>query len=278
MIRTIVKIDLCGSKKFATARETENPEIRAETLKSLLSVSQQTFPQASEPYPAGSYYKAEGDAVYYVLEKPTVALRASIEFMQKWFNQLPNFPECRVILERGDIQEVKVPSKMELTGKPFENIAVIEKNLGDGKIFLTDSVFKNVDQTVSKFSFLFPKKIHAETIRIYWVDFLDPRTVADSSLIHALFIAHPKAAEARSRVFELFMLECLLEKMKAVTTAEILEWGKSKNYPMPTSEILLHVVKGSDFLDFDNSTQTISIKPIAKKYVESAQADFLNAK
>ena len=108
MIATIVKIDLVGSKTVSAANQLKNPAIRKQLLEKLIEISKSKFPQSDQKYPAGSYYKAEGDAVYFILDKPTVALRAAIEFMQGWFNvRLPDLdrcPDCRIIIDRGDIR------------------------------------------------------------------------------------------------------------------------------------------------------------------------------
>ena len=110
-VRTVVKIDLVGSKRFVGAREATNPNIRAVLLKKLLTISQAVFPQGETPLPHGSFYKSEGDAVYFILDKPSVALRASIEFMREWFSAtLPSderCPDCRVILDRGNIEDIE---------------------------------------------------------------------------------------------------------------------------------------------------------------------------
>jgi hypothetical protein len=119
MIHTIVKIDLCKSKKFAREREGAEPEIREITLEKLLKVSQNSFPFADVEFPNGSFYKTEGDAVIYIFEKPTVAVRASIEFMQKWYYEaLPDFPECKIFIDRSSIEEVKAPKKGEFIEGP----------------------------------------------------------------------------------------------------------------------------------------------------------------
>jgi hypothetical protein len=65
-VRTVVKIDLVGSKRFVGAREATNPNIRAVLLKKLLTISQAVFPQGETPLPHGSFYKSEGDAVYFI--------------------------------------------------------------------------------------------------------------------------------------------------------------------------------------------------------------------
>jgi predicted nucleic acid-binding protein len=251
MNRTVVKIDFCKSKRYAAQREQVNPQIRADALKRLVEVSRECFPQGDTEFPDGSFYKAEGDAVYYVLAKPSVALRGSMEFMQSWFHLgLVEWPECRVVLDVGHVDAVQVPGKYELTGKVFETISMLEKGVGDGQIFLTESALGAIDSTMAKFTLY--AVVHPGTpnqSKVYSVDFLDPRTTPDSSLIHALFVAHPMAAEARNRVFEIFILEYLLEAREPADYQAILEWGVSKGYTLPPRQHLHEVVANSKLVE-----------------------------
>jgi hypothetical protein len=188
MIATIIKIDLCKSKAFASQGERFNPSVRTRALSRLMTISQSCFPLSDLPYPKGSFYKADGDAVYYIIDKPSVGLRGVIEFMQSWYHQaLPDYPECQVFLDRGYIEQIPVPGKTELTGKPFENISVFEKGLEERKIFLSGGVIESADQTMATFRFyqsVIPRE--GDSLKLYIVDSLDPRTIQDSSLIHAL--------------------------------------------------------------------------------------------
>ena len=161
MQQTVVKLDLCGSKSFAAEREWKDPSVRADCLKRLLDVSQRCFPQATEQYPAGSFYKADGDAVYYLLEKPSVALRGAIEFMQLWYHETPDLPDCRAFLDRSGIDEIGVAGRSELTGRAFENIAVVEKGRQEGRIYTSDDVMSVVDATMVRFTFLDTVTAHA---------------------------------------------------------------------------------------------------------------------
>ncbi len=157
MIATIVKIDLVGSKSVAAANQIRNPMIRKQLLDRLLEVSKSKFPQSDKKYPSGSYYRAEGDAVYFILDKPTVALRAAVEFMQSWFNvRLPDLdrcPDCRIMIDRGDIQTVETPAGDDFVSAAFENIAVAEKGLQGGRVFASRDVVENCDKTLARFVF-----------------------------------------------------------------------------------------------------------------------------
>ena len=72
-----VKIVLASRKR---------PRTESDALAMLQSVSSTVFPDADKPFPEGTYYRPQNatDHLYYVLSRPTAALRAAIEFMQKW--------------------------------------------------------------------------------------------------------------------------------------------------------------------------------------------------
>lgn len=156
MIATIVKIDLVGSKSVSAAHQLKNPAIRKQLLEKLIEISKSRFPQSDQKFPAGSFYKAEGDAAYFILDKPTVALRATIEFMQSWFNvRLPDLekcPDCRIMIDRGDIQTVDTPAGDDFVSAAFENIAVAEKGLQGGGIYASSDVVENCDRTLARFT------------------------------------------------------------------------------------------------------------------------------
>ncbi len=279
----VVKLDICRSKAFAAARETSNPQIRTDALKRLLAISQRCFPRSDEPYPEGSYYKADGDAVIYILEKPSVALRGAIEFMRSWYHEaLQEYPECRAFLDIGDLDQVAVPGKTELTGKVFENISFFEKNLEEGRIYATERLIEHADKTMVRFRYY--KRCTPRTgddLAIYAVDFADPRTVEDSSLIHALFIAHPKADEARDRMFELFVLEYLLEHAALTDISLLRVWALEKNYPLPPMEEHIRaVLTASEYIAAKVLAGGIeySLWPDARDTLRQARDEFQRAK
>jgi len=213
MERTIVKIDLCKSKIFNYSGERTEPAIRSKTLEHLLDIANPYFPNSELTYPEGSYYKSEGDAIYYIFDSPTIALRASINFMQNWHHKSANtLPECRAIIHQGKIELLNHANRIEIAGRPFEDISIIEKNLLDGRIFVTNNFMSKCDKTISKFSHFCDIKITEErTINILLADYDDPRTLEDSSLIHALFVSTSQSKEVRETIFELFATEYLLE-------------------------------------------------------------------
>jgi hypothetical protein len=274
----IVKIDLCGSKVFASNLERKDPSIRKRALNKLIEISQRAFPYSDKEYPNGSFYKADGDAVIYILEKPSVALRSAIEFMQLWFHKgMPDYPDCRVFLDHGHVELVEVPGKTELTGKVFENISLFEKGQDSGQIFLTKNLLDELDITMAKFRHLTDIEPRTgERLSVFRVDFDDPRTFEDSSLIHALFVAHPSAEKARDRLFELFAVEYLLgnEELKNIET--LIDWAKNKGYPLPSPDQMDRVLQNSELFESTKGAY-LRIKPEAAKDVERARSEFIKA-
>jgi hypothetical protein len=277
----VVKIDLCSSKKFARSREAEDPVVRRAALETLLSVANASFPAADLKYPQGSFYKADGDAVSYLIEKPSVALRGAIEFMQNWFHEaMPQYPECRVFIDRGHVDSVGAPGGAELVGKPFENISVFEKGVDEGRIYLSQAVLDSCDQTMAKFVYYqtyAPRS--GEILKVYYVDFDDPRTVEDTSLIHALFIAHKEAGAARERLFELFALEFLLERSHLRDLDELQNWAQARNYPMATREQLREILERSPLIaqEPDGTATLYSLSAEARTTLQEARDEFRRA-
>ncbi len=280
-VLNVVKIDICRSKAFAARNEPLNPLIRTEALKKLLKVSQPAFPGSEDQFPTGSFYKADGDAVFYLIDKSSVALRGAIEFMQSWYQQgVPEYPECRVFIDRGFIDTTDVAGRTELTGRVFENIAIFEKGNEEGRIYLTEEVVDKCDQTMAKFAVhgTYPRPPNGR-IKVYYVDYLDPRTVADSSLIHALFVANPKSIEARSRLYELFLVEYLLEKKELCDLPEFVSWARGKNYPLPPSRELHELLSTSSLILTDPTADPpkYRIKPDVAEDIDKAKRDFRQA-
>lgn len=276
-MKSIVKIDLCKSKVFAAARETSNPDIRKQVLQKLVEVSTEIFPDGDQPYPKGSYYKADGDSIYFVLEKPSVALRCAIEFMENWYHvMLSDFPECRAIIDRGLIKEVETPGKHELVSRAFENISIFEKDLADSGIYVTRPVTEDLDRTMVKFALFRKYDLEGEQLDVFVANYLDPRTIADSSLIHALFVANPQGREARDRVFELFLIEYALEKGRIIDFRDIASWCVSKGYSMPPRQHVGTIIRESSFFacQKENDVEIFHIPESQRALIERSKAEF----
>lgn len=250
MNKAVVKVDVAGSKRFAATREIEDPTVRGQLLLRLLEVAAPRFPQSERRYPDGTHYKADGDALYFVLEKPTVALRAAIEFMQDWHSETreAGYPDIRVFIDYGEVQDIPISTgDVELVGRPFERISIVEKGLPAGKLYVTHSFVRAADPTLAKYSFLQEYSSDSGPIRLFAVDFLDPRTTADSSLFHALFVTHPTADAARDRVFEIFAIEYAIETGGLNSLEDFSAWLQRKRYPQPPLSDLARIIDKSNY-------------------------------
>ena len=79
------------------------------TKKSVVEEGTVIFPDGEETFPKGSLIAAD-DAVYFALKKPSVALRSSIEFMQRWHERvLQGSPDCRTIIDNARIPLAGAP-------------------------------------------------------------------------------------------------------------------------------------------------------------------------
>jgi len=237
----IVKIDLCKSKLFSKERELEFPDVRKVLTEKLKKIAEENFPFSQKKYPEGSFYKVEGDAVYFILEKPTVAIRSSIEFMKAWYyyGLKEEFPECKILIHRGKIDKIDVPEGTDFVGEVFEHISVIEKTLDEGKIYVTQGVKENADATISKFVSYGVRKVSTnENINLFYVAFSDPRTFENDALAHLLFVAHEGAKETRNKIFCFFLIEYLIENGELSDLSKFEKWSRSKGYStLPQKEI-----------------------------------------
>jgi hypothetical protein len=250
----VVKIDLCKSKLFSHEREGDNPEIRKILAQKLQEISVGRFPYSDKKYPQGSFYKAEGDAVYFILEKPTVSIRSAIEFMTEWYQKgiKESFPECRIVIHRGIIDVFQVPGGHDFVGKVFEDISVIEKTLDEGKIYITEEVLRNSDVTISKFVHYGKRQVAPNTyINIYYAAFSDPRTFENDALAHLLFVARKETSEIRRKIFRFFIMEYIMEVGELEDLDAYQQWLKAKGYSVIPKEEVGKLLADTDTFELE---------------------------
>jgi hypothetical protein len=251
----------------------------AEKLK---GIAMERFPYSEKKYPQGSFYKAEGDAVYFILEKPTVSIRSAVEFMTDWYQRgiKQSFPESKIIIHRGRIDIISVPGGVDVVGKVFEDISVMEKTLDEGKIYVTEDVVRNSDITISKFVDYGQRQVApGGYIRIYYVAFSDPRTFENDALAHLLFVARKESAEIRIKIFAFFLMEYLMEKGQLRDLAEFEKWSKSKGYSVLPKEELERLL--ADESKFEKATHenvpTYKLKEEEAIQIKKAQEAYKGA-
>lgn len=220
--------------------------------------------------------------MFFILEKPTVAIRSAIEFMKQWYHDglKQEFPESRVIIHRGEIDSTAAPGGTEILGKVFEDIAVIEKTMDDGRIFVTEDVKNNSDMTITKFvDFGNRKDAQNKRLRIFYLEFCDPRTFEDDAWAHTLFIAHKESAEIRNRIFRFFLVEYLLENDQLSVFDDFKTWAMTKGYSiLPRREMESLLADKSLFvIDRSDGTTTFRLKQEKLEELKTTQDNYLVA-
>lgn len=277
-VRTVVKIDLCGSKDHAYKANDREAKLR-DTLDQLISLACEVFPHADagRPFPASTYYRAEGDAVTLVLEKPTVALRSSLEFARRWWSRTPSLADCRIVAATGSL--IKSTTHGEYTGDPFVDISKAEKIAGPGDILADSDTFGRSDRTT--FQFIDPRDVEIDSHRVRRfarLNYDDPRTADDSALVHAVFVAEPSAPEARSRAYEVLAIELLLSRVERTASFdEFASYLTAKGCPSPDEASMRTILGEADFIAFDNADQ-LRLRPSADERLSTFRKAFDDSK
>lgn len=186
--RAVVKIDICGSTEYIDSKESNEDNVRERLLKELHEFVKGIFPDSDKPYPEGSVYSAQGDSLYIILDRPTVAVLSTIEFMKGWYGKLPALPDCRAVLDYGKIHETRQIKRLELLGEPFENISKIEKYFKDGQIGVTSKIIEESDLTLVQY--IRPVRINISakrSIETYLASYDDPRLIYYSNLARIFY-------------------------------------------------------------------------------------------
>lgn len=275
--KTVVQIE-------ATPPSRNQPLTKEAVLDAIDQISLSAFPDSAEAYPKGTKYRPIGEANkrYYVLSRPSAALRAAIELMQKWHEKtVDGFPDCRVILDTGQIIEQKHDTNTALAGTPFSNLSFLEKDLPTGKIYITEAAAASCDRTMARFarhSSFQPQK--GLRLSLFEVIFDDPRTVDDSALIHALFIAMPEAKEARERLFELFIVEYCIQQGSIEEISEFTRWCGAKHYPLLPRNEIIEILTNSQLFERtgldkpDNGIAGYRLTEAAAEQIDLAKLEF----
>ncbi len=274
--QAVIKIDLCGSKKYYEKNKYSEPNITQITLDKLLSVVKEIFPYSNLDFPKGSLYARQGDCVYIILDKATIALRSSIEFMKKWFSILPSLPDCRAIIDYGEISIDDSRPRIELISECFENISVIEKSYGAGEIGVTEALKNNSDNTLVQF--IKKKKIditEGRFVNVFQANYEDPRLFQDSSLIHSLFVASSDTSNAREMAIEALILECLIERInKPISLIDLNYWLKYKNCPQIDQLLIDGIIQKSKYISKDKENNIVFKSSDTIKELNVIKEDF----
>jgi hypothetical protein len=84
-------------------------------------------------------------------------------------------------------------------------------------------------------------------LRLFRVEFEDPRTLRDSSLIHAFFVAHPAAQSVRIRLIELFLVEYMMENGSLIAIDHFETWLDQHHYPALSPAMVVDTLASSEY-------------------------------
>ena len=273
MEMTIVKLDLCGSKRFFD-QHRHRANIRQKTLAKLTQASTEIFPNGHMRYPMGSLYATQGDCVYYILADPTTAVRCTIDFLRKWEALTDALPDCRAVVDAGVVGESPLGDRTELTSSAFENISVIEAHYGAGEIGVTERVKTATNPSLVNFIGRRETTITEHRSVTSWIaNYENPRLLSDSSLVHALFVASPKSTTVRARTYEALIVECVMETAgRRASLTQIQEAIREKQCPVIDVPQLNDIVNESEHLVSDGNY--VELAPIAEGSFETIRRNF----
>ncbi len=253
MEKIIVKIDACGSKEHVSKSKEEN-QAREKLLQQITNIAKENYPKTEKIYPDGTIYSAQGDCLNLILDRPNVALRSTVNFMKAWYAHLGTYPDCRAIITKADVVENNSIGKMELLSRGFEEISKIEKHADAGEILITDPIRHVAEKGTFTYTGPIPHRISSShTINSYKVNYLNPRTASDSSLVHALFIANPVSDAVRVRTYEVVTIEFLLNNTGKQSVDILIEYLKSKDFPQIDKKTLLEILGSSEYIQSVNT-------------------------
>ncbi len=236
----IVRIDLGASTR--TLQETKQAVQR---------VAATIFPDGDQPFPQGSRLESVGTDGF-VLRKPSVAIRSSIEFMQAWHAQVQTgFPDCRIVIGDGHVEDIAKWRFSEIRDDKIGELPI-------GSLYVSEAVVDAADRTMATFSTVTLKGQPGS--RMFRAEFEDPRTVRDSGLIHAFFVAHPAAQSVRRRLIELFLVEFALEHKQITSLRDVSNWLREHNYPALSHSLILETLSSSEYFEQAIETQDSAYK------------------
>lgn len=177
--KTVVTLMLSNEKKPGI--------MTVDSLTLLQAISTSIFPDSTKFFPEGTAYDHSAvipNSLSFILDKPTVALRSSIEFMQRWHaTSVAGHPDCIALIDTGEITLKYGKKQTHLTGGPMEHTTAAHNRLLPGKLYITKDSADACDHTLAKFVDRgVIKNATKGAVTLCEVVFDDPRMIADSAL------------------------------------------------------------------------------------------------
>ena len=240
-------------------------------IKVATEVASSAFPDTDDAFPKGSLLECSG-GICLALKKPSVTIRAAIEFMQGWHALvLKGWPDCRITIGEGVISDSSKWRFLDvdpgLTGQ-----------LSIGCVYVSEAVVDAADPTMATFSII--RQSEQSAFAVFRAEFEDPRTVRDSSLIHAFFVAHPAAQSVRHRLIELFLVEYTMEIGGLTSVDGVVTWLRQRNYPNISQGMIFETLRSSAYFQRgeDETDPTYTLRDETRAQIEVERGTYSDAK
>ena len=255
--KVLIKIDAVGSKKWVEGA-LDSQARRNQLMNELNETVNSIYKNANQEYPDGEYVSAQGDCLNLIVDNVEYAIYKTIEFQKEWFKKTEEYPDCRAIIDFGDVRAFDKTPKKEFLSEAFENISVIEKNVGKGEIFITKNVFDEIDSGEFKIKEFTPVKItDSREVSVYKIDYDDPRAIEEDYLVQTIFVADKLSDTIRDKTIGFVIIQTIISSETGSKNIKDLIDVVSKKGVKITEEYLERIIKNNTFLSYTNGIATI---------------------
>lgn len=218
----------------------KNPLAVPELRTSILEIIKAQFPDADRSYPEGTYYDPlnnydlRSNTICIILDHPTAAVRASVEFFKALASSLIQEIECTVAVDFGNITGRRYDSiTYNIESEMFSRVILMHQETPTGHLMVSAECAARVDETLVIFSKIRSIGTAKDGLHAQIANFENPTVLQDSYLAQAVFISDLDAQTVRTKTFEALALQCLTEKncKELLTVKEFNKWLKAKGLP-----------------------------------------------
>lgn len=278
MYKAIIKIDACGSKEYVTSSKTFDPQsMRIELFSKICEIAKEVYPDSDKKFPEGSLYSGQGDCIYVLLDNPSYAIRATIDFLKKWYEAISEYPDCRAVIDYDDVNVDNSVGRVEALSEALENVNIIEKNAGKGEIVVTKKIYELLK---TKNAYRFREsgfvEIKQRRIDIFKVDYENQRTVEEDYLVQTIFIADEKSELLRERSICLLVLNYLVARNKKIPLQEMIEQMTISEKIDIGKEKLLSLLNNNEMFTIEKEEISINKEYLTK--IETVREDYITSK
>lgn len=280
--KVVIKISLISQPRaMYTAPSLDSGLSFVETCHQLKTQLKLLFPDAEDEFPTGSLHSPSAGEFLVLVDKPTVALRSSIEFLKSWASRVPTLPDCNVAIDYGDVHAEDWSRSLALEGSPISTVVNLASALQSGQIAVTETIKNRSDSTLVTFRAAGTIPSGPQEERYYFVIYEDPRILQDTGLAHAIFIADQSAQAPRNKTIQALAIAKLLEhELDLVTYETLRDWLADAGFPRIAAATLREILQGSHYLAEERSDNRvgITIRPEARIKLETYRSEYEDAK